>query len=233
MLRSVLAFLAVALVLAGRADAASRSCTSGRTVFKHGSVRVFLAGGQEDVWYACGRSRRPVELYRTPGGLGDFRVHGLVGTRVLFEGAFSGEGGGQDTLIGWFDAKTSQAHSGELAGAVSNEVRDVVVAPDGGVGVVAALEDEHGLRVGYLAPGKRALRGELGLSTAPGYVDGSLAFAGSALTWRAAGQARTVVLGGEAVTCTSGTTLAETDGARLFEVLPARRTERGFQADVL
>src|SRR6478609_3750834 len=177
MLRCLLAFLAVTLVFAGRADAASRTCTSGRTVFKHGSVRVFLVGGQEDAWFACGRSRRPVELYRTPGGLGDFRVHGMTGSRVLFEGAFSGEGGGQDTLIGWFDARTSQAHSGELAGSVSNEVRDVVLAPDGGVGVVAALEDEHGIRVGYLAPGKRALRGELGLSIAPGYVAHSLAFA--------------------------------------------------------
>ena len=179
------------------------------------------------------QSRRPVELYRTPGGLGNFRIHGASGARVLFEGSFSGEGGGEDTTIGWFDGKTSQARSGQLAGSVSNEVRDVVVAPDGGVGVVAALEDEHGIRVGYLAPGKRALRGEFGLSMAPGYEAHSLAFSGAALTWKAAGVARTVALTGEAVTCASGTTLVESEGARVFEVLPARKTTRGFQADVL
>ena len=79
MLRPVLLFLALALVLAGRADAASRSGASGETVYKHGSLRVFVVGGQEDAWFACGRSRRPVELYRTPGGLGNFGVHGMSG----------------------------------------------------------------------------------------------------------------------------------------------------------
>jgi hypothetical protein len=54
------------------------------------------------------------------------------------------------------------------------------------------------------------------------------------LTWRLAdGQTRSVPVAGEAVSCTSGTTLIDGDGARVFEVFPRRKTDRGFQADVL
>jgi hypothetical protein len=160
-------------------------------------------------------------------------VLGRRAGKVLFVSAFSGEGGGEDTRVGWFDGRI--ARSGALAGGVSNEVRDVVVSKAGGVGVVASLEADEGTRVGYLAPGRRGLRDELGLATVGGrYPRGSLAFDGDALTWRTAdGGSRTVPLTGEPVACTSGTTLLEHAGTRVFEVLPDRRAPRGLQADVL
>ena len=104
---------------------------------------------------------------------------------------------------------------------------DVVATKDGSVGVVAELEEHVGTRIGYLTPSKRKgeLTDELALATAGGrYVKHSLAFAdgGRSLTWKLdGGVTRSVAGQGEAVTCMSGTTLLEADGARVFEVLPA------------
>ena len=210
-------------------------------MYKHAGVRVFQElRRNQDWWYACGpRSRRPLLLYGAPGGLGDFIIPGRAGDKLLFVTQFSGEGGGQDTQVGWFDARTSQARTGELAGSVTNDVLDVVATKAGSVGVVAELEEHAGTRIGYLAPSKRKseLTDELALSMTGGrYVKHSLAFAGGnrSLSWKVDGGAtRSAPVKGETVTCTSGTTLLESDGARVFEVLPRRRTERGFQADVL
>ena len=219
-----------------------RTCRSGSTVYKHDGVRVFEDGGFDGEWFACGpRSRRPTPLYSSEASYGGLSVVGQSAGKTLFVAEFSGEGGGEQTTVGWFDARTSRARSGDLAGDVSNDVRELVVAPDGGIGVVEAEATDYdgGIRVGYLAPSPRKgeLRDELVLSAAGGpYVKRSLAFAdgGRSLSWRLAdGRTRSVPLAGEAVTCTSGTTLVESGGARVFEVFPRRKTERGFQADVL
>ena len=121
----------------------------------------------------------------------------------MFE--FSGEGGGEDTSVGWFDGR--RARAGRLAGRVSNDVFDVVVASDGGMGVVSSLDQDAGVRVGYLAPG----RDELVLATIRGrYAQRSLAFTAGGLRWRSAdGQTRTVPLTGEPLSCVAGTTLLE------------------------
>lgn len=244
MIRLVSILIAVLVVCVPAAEAAEkRTCRSGSTIYNRDGVRVFEHSRRDgDYWYACGpRSRRPTYLYSAAGSYGGLSVTGRRGDLVLFEAAFSGEGGGEDRTLGWFDARTSQARSGELAGAVSNDVRDVVVAADGAIGVVTAVVDEEdrGLRIGYLAPSPRTreLTDELVLSVAGGpYVKGSLAFADGdrSLTWRLdSGEARSVPVAGEKVTCTSGTTVAESAGTRVFEVLPRRNTDRGFQADVL
>lgn len=239
---ALLLLLVAAGAFATSADAtAKRTCRSGTTVYKHAGVRVFQElRHNQDWWYACGpRSRRPLLLYGAPGGLGDFLIAGRTGDKLLFVTQFSGEGGGQDTEVGWFDGRTSQARTGELAGSVTNDVLDVVATKDGSVGVVAELEEHVGTRIGYLTPSKRKgeLTDELALATAGGrYVKHSLAFAdgGRSLTWKLdGGVTRSAPVTGEAVTCMSGTTLLEADGARVFEVLPRRRTQRGFQADVL
>jgi hypothetical protein len=240
--RFLLILISVLVVFVPAAEAGNkRTCRSGSTIYKRDGVRVFQDSRRDgDYWYACGpRSRRPTYLYSAEGGYAGLSVTGRRGDRVLFEAAFSGEGGGEDRTLGWFDARRSQARSGELAGAVANEVRDVVLAADGGIGVVAAFEDDHGLRIGYLAPSarRRELTDERVLSVAGGRYDkDSLAFADGdrSLTWRLdSGEARSVPVAGEKVTCTSGTTVAESDGVRVFEVLPRRKTDRGFQADVL
>ena len=242
MTRVLLVLAVVVVVFAPAAEAAeTRACRSGSTIYKRDGVRVFTDSRRyEDYWYACGpRSRRPTRLYAAEAGYAGLSVTSRSGDRVLFEAAFSGEGGGEDRTLGWFDLRTLEARSGELAGAVSNDVRDVVVAAGGAIGVVAAFEGDHGVRVGYLAAGARkpALTDEFVLSMAGGrYVKGSLAFADSerSLTWRLeSGEARSVPVAGEKVACTSGTTVAESDGVRVFEVLPRRKTERGFQADIL
>jgi hypothetical protein len=238
--RLLLILISVLVVFAPAAEAAEkRTCRSGSTIYKRDGVRVFEDSRPDgDYWYACGpRSRRPAFLYAAEAGYTDLSVTGRRGDRVLFEVAFSGEGGGEQRTLGWFDARRSQARSGELAGRVSNEVRDVAVAADGSIGVVAAYEEDRGVRIGYLSTSRRRgeLTDELVLSVAGGrYVKGSLAFAGRSLTWRIdSGETRSVPVAGEKVTCTSGTTVAESDGARVFEVFPRRKTDRGFQADVL
>ena len=240
--RFLLLILTGACVIAPPADAAKRkhTCRSGSTVYKHDGVRVFEDGGFDGEWFACGpRSRRPTPLYSSEASYGGLSVVGQSAGKTLFVAEFSGEGGGEQTTVGWFDARTSRARSGDLAGDVSNDVRELVVAPDGGIGVVEAEETDYDvtLRVGYLAasPRKGELRGEFVLSAAGGpYVKRSLAFAGRSLSWTLAdGRTRSVPLAGESVTCTSGTTLVSSGGARVFEVFPRRKTERGFQADVL
>lgn len=229
----VLVFVVVFGALASVAQART-SCRDGRTVHKRAGVRVFeVSRSTVDAWYACGRrSRRPVRLYAVQAGYGGFSVLGRTAGKLVFVGSASGEGGGEQTTVGWFDGR--RARSGDLAGGVSNEVLDVVVARNGGIGVAVAsdAEEDEDTRVGYLAPG----RGELALAVVGrGYVRGSLAFAGRALRFsRADGVSRAVPLTGERVTCTAGATLLEHAGARLFEVLPNRRARRGgFQADVL
>ena len=229
MLRLIL-FLSIAFVVLAPA-AEARSCRDGRTVHKDADVRVFFTG---DDWYACGpHTRKPVWLYSAEGGYGSFHVHGRFQDKVIFVGSFSGEGGGEYTTVGWFDGR--RARRGELASGVSDDVLEVVVAPGGGIGVVSTFDHEYpeiGTRVGYITPGRR----ELGLATVGGtYVPGSLAFSadGRALSWHD-DHARSVPITGERVTCTSGTTLLEHGGARVFEVLPNRRARPGgFQADVL
>lgn len=238
----LLPLLLLALVFVPAAEAAKPpTCRSGETVYKRDGIRVFEQLRRDgEYWYACGpRSRRPTYLWAAEAGYGGLSVTGRGDELILFEAAFSGEGGGEHRWLGWFDARTSRARSGELAGAVENEVRDVVLSAGGALGVVSAYEDDYGVRVGYLAPSRK--RGELTtervLSMVGGrYANGSLAFADDdrALTWRlTSGETRSVPVAGEKVTCTSGTTVAESNGTRVFEVFPRRRTERGFQADVL
>ena len=237
--RFLILILTGACVIAPPAEAAKKkhTCRSGSTIYKHNGVRVFEDGGFNGAWFACGpRSRRPTPLYSSEASYGQLSVFGRDGEKVLFVAEFSGEGGGEDTTVGYFDARTSTARSGDLAGGGSNVVRDLVVAPDGGIGVVSGVyeDSDAGVTVGYLAPSARKLRDELVLSLAgKGYVERSLAFASGSLTWRAGEQTRSAPLAGETITCTSGTTLIESDGARVFEVFPRRKTDRGFQADVL
>ena len=195
MARLVLLFLTAALVLAPSvADAAAkRTCRSGETMYKQAGVRASRSSpSNDDEWLACGpRTRRPVSLYPATGGYANFRVAGRSADKALFVGEFSGEGGGEDTTVGWFDARTSEMRSGELAGGVSNEVRDVIVTADGGVGVASALQEDAGLRVGYLAAGLRKgeLRGEVALSTAGGATSTTRSRSATAAA-RSAGRSR-------------------------------------------
>jgi hypothetical protein len=201
--------------LASAAEA--RTCRDGKTVYQQAGVRVF---SQDGGFWACGKAtRRPVHLASFTGPYGSFKVLGRRSGRVIFVFEFSGEGGGEDTSVGWFDGR--RARAGQLAGRVSNEVLDVVVATNGGMGVVSSLGEDAGVRVGYLAPG----RDELVLATIGGrYAQRSLAFTTGGLRWRSAdGQTRTVALTGEPLSCTAGTTVLEHEGARLFEVFKGDR----------
>ncbi|MDA0173768.1 hypothetical protein OJ998_32000 [Solirubrobacter taibaiensis] len=214
MIRAALLTLATFFVLASAAQA--RTCRDGKTVYRQAGVRVFSHGGG---FWACGKAtRRPVHLASYTGPYGSFKVLGRRSGKVIFVFEFSGEGGGEDTSVGWFDGK--RARGGQLAGHVSNDVLDVVVASDGGMGVISSLGEDAGVRVGYLAPG----RGELVLATIDGrYAPRSLTFTTGGLRWRADGQTRTVPLTGEPLSCTAGTTLLEHEGARLFEVFKGDR----------
>lgn len=243
MTRIALLISAVLLAFIPAAAEAAKppTCRSGTTVYEQGGVRVFLDDRDDERWYACGPSTdKPRLLWSVQPPYGAFEVTTRIGDKLIFEGEGWGEGGGENTSVGWFDARTSEVRLGELAGGVSNKPYEVVVAADGSLGlVVGAEEAEFALRVGYLArsstPG--ALQPELVLATpGRGRVKGSLAFADAdrTLTWALDdGGARRLPVTGEAVTCTSGTTLVEAGGTRVFEVLPARKTARGFQADVL
>ena len=226
---------------AGPAGAAGkRTCRSGTTVFEKDGVRVFEAGREDEAWFACGpTTATPRRLWSVPRAYGRFEVTAKLGEKVVFEGDGWGEGGGESTFMGWFDARTSEVRLGELAGGVSNQPYEVALAADGSLGVLVGSEDgEEGLRIGYLGrSGTRGkLRHELVLATPGPRMPGSLAFADGdrALTWALQdGSVRTVPVTAEAVTCTSGTTLAEGGGARIFEVFPRKKTQRGFQQDVL
>ncbi|MDA0180080.1 hypothetical protein OJ997_07215 [Solirubrobacter phytolaccae] len=240
MIRLALLVFAALLVFSGSAEAAvNRTCASGTTVYEKDGVRVFEAGRSDDSWFACGpTSTRPSLLWTVSPAYGHFAVTARIGDKLVFEGDGWGEGGGENTFVGWFDARTSEVRRGELAGGVSNTPYEVTVAADGSLGLVVGFDEEASLRVGHLklssTPG--ALQRELVLATPGARVPGSLAFADGdrALTWRLQdGTTRSVPTSGEAVTCTSGTTIAEAGGARVFEVFPNRKTDRGFQADVL
>lgn len=237
---SCLIFAAL-LLFSGSAQAAgTRTCRSGTTVYEKDGVRVFEAGRSDEAWYACGPTTvRPRRLWSVAPAYGRFRVTTKIGEMVIFEGDGWGEGGGENTFVGWFDARTSEVRLGELAGGVSNEPYEVALAADGGLGLVVGYEDAlAGLRIGYLgmsgARGK--LRRELVLATPGPRTHGTLAFADGdrALTWKLHdGTTRSVPLTAEPVTCTAGTTLVEGGGARVFEVFPLEKTRRGFQKDVL
>lgn len=214
------------------------TCRSGETVYAQDGVRVLLDDRSDHVWYACGPSTtRPRRLWLVQPPYGTFAVTGRVGDKLVFEGDLWGEGGGEDTYVGWFDVRTSEVRVGQLAGSISNDLVDVVVDARGNVGVAVAFAESGVERIGYLGRSSRPgeLQRELVLGTPGGpYVKGSLAFADrdGTLTWQDQEPRRAPVTG-EAVTCTSGTTLAAGGGARVFEVLPAQPTETGFQADVL
>ncbi|RKQ84796.1 hypothetical protein C8N24_6426 [Solirubrobacter pauli] len=220
--------------------ASKRTCRSGETVFVKDGVRVFEAGREDDAWYACGpRTVKPWRLWSVQPAYGRFEVIAKIGDKVVFEGDGWGEGGGERTFLGWFDAGTSEVRRGELAGGVSNQPYEVALAADGSLGVLVGSEDgELALRVGYLGMtrARGRLRDELVLATPGARVPGTLAFEDGdrSLGWALQdGSARRVPVTAEAVTCTSGTTLVEGGGARVFEVFPNQRTSRGFQADVL
>lgn len=220
--------------------ASKRTCRSGETVFAKDGVRVFEAGRADDAWYACGpRTVKPRRLWSVQPAYGRFEVIAKIGDKVIFEGDGWGEGGGEETFLGWFDARTSEVRLGELAGGVSNQPYEVALAADGGLGALVGSEDgEFALRVGYLglARARGKLLDELVLATPGARVPGTLAFADGdrSLGWTLQdGSARRVPVTAEAMTCTSGTTLLEGGGARVFEVFPDQRTSRGFQADVL
>ena len=144
------------------------------------SRRACACSATDGGFWACGKAtRRPVHLASYTGPYGSFKVLGRRSGKVIFVFEFSGEGGGEDTSVGWFDGK--RARSGQLAGRVSNDVLDVVVAANGGIGVVSSLGEDAGVRAGYLAP----RRDELVLATVGGrYARRSLAFTTGGLRWR-------------------------------------------------
>ena len=194
--------------------AEARSCRDGKTVYQHAGVRVF---SQDGGFWACGRRRGVRSTLLPTPALRELKVLGRRSGRVIFVFEFSGEGGGADTSVGWFDGR--RARAGQLAGRVSNDVFDVVVASDGGMGVVSSLDQDAGVRVGYLAPG-----GELVLATIRGrYAQRSLAFTADGCAGGARTATRTVPLTGEPLSCVAGTTLLEHEGARLFEVVKGDR----------
>ncbi|MDA0173767.1 hypothetical protein OJ998_31995 [Solirubrobacter taibaiensis] len=233
MTRIALLTLIVFGLLASAAEA--RTCRDGTTVYREAGFRVFKAG---PAWYGCGKdTKSPVRLY-TAEGEDEFRVLGRRAGRLLFVDNFNPEGGGDIATVGWFDGR--RIGLGELAGGSYNKVLDVVVAPDGGMGVAVETNDhDSGTRVGYVRPHRSEARPlELALAVISGYAKGSVTFTdgGGALTWRHADGrvGRSVPLTGEPVTCTSGTTVAENAGTRVFEVLPDRKQPgSASQADVL
>ena len=229
MLRLLPLILIALAVLAPTAEAKT-TCRSGETVYKQQGVRIFsISRAGDDYYSACGpRTRKPVRIEILSEAYGGLGVIGRSGDKVLWETSTSGEGGGEYSTVGWFDARTGETRSGVLAGEVGNKVLDVIVAKDGSVGVLVAGDLDGGeLRVGYLARGPKqgSLRGELVVASAgEGYVKRSLAFADEdrVLTWNS-GRPRSVPVTGEQLTCAAGTTLAESEGARVFEVLQRRK----------
>jgi hypothetical protein len=115
------------------ADATTRTCRSGHTVYRHNGVRVFEDDGFDGEWFACGpRSRRPAPLYSSEAGYGVLNLVGRSGDKVLF----SGEGGEEQTTVGYFDARASRARSDDLAGEVSSGRWTITGFAPGGPGAL-------------------------------------------------------------------------------------------------
>ena len=90
--------------------AEARTCRDGKTVYQQAGVRVFSHGGG---FWACGKAHAASGPSRTSytGPYGSFKVLGRRSGKVIFVAEFSGEGGGEDTSVGWFDGKRARAAS--------------------------------------------------------------------------------------------------------------------------
>jgi len=229
-MRRVLALAVVGTLVCAAGSEARTTCRSGEAVYKQRGVRLFVVfvtdryGESFNRLYACSRKlRRPVRV-EDGGGVtdGDFAAHGRRGNRVAFSLNVASEAGG-GTTVGWVDVNSGRVRSGDLAGDNESGVQALAIGRRGEM-AVAAFTPEEVSRVGYLAiRGKRGFRKERLLAwTGRPFTKGSLALAAGSVTWSAGGVKRSVPVGGEAASCTTGTTRAMFGPTRVFDVVRQR-----------
>jgi len=207
------------------------TCAAGRSKLGIGAVRIFEALDQarnRGALHWCGpaaASPQPLTVERTRSW--PLRPALTVSAEVSGRLAFAGEG-----IAGVAAADTGAVRSV----AVARELNGVAPAPGGDL--VAAYDTPNGqIDAGILvAPPSGTNPFALGppqlVATYRGKLEpGSLAVAGDTIGWKTEKGARSVPLGGEtAVGCTVGTTLDETDGVRIFEVLSVANRTRTLYA---
>ena len=149
------------------------TCTSGKTVFRRPTIRVFRVarvygnspaeGSHYKAFYMCARgSHAPVLFWGQPFTRNTtVAQYKLVGSRLGFVGYTEGVAGGASTTVGWVRlprgpskeaeiwAREEMPEESEPGPKVPSEEMDYAIAPDGTVAVAGeaqddAAEPEHG-----------------------------------------------------------------------------------------
>lgn len=225
MIRRLLAVTAGLLLVPTAADAAPR-CTAGTTVHREADARLFFVEREETI-YGCRKgSRRAVALTTFSETYSSFDVLRRSGTVLPFTEETSGEGGGSDATIGWFDLRTGRRGLARaFMSSAGPDVLEAVVARDGTTAVVSRDADAGAVVVSlHPVDAKRRLRPGRGRAFVTGrYRPRSLRLGGGTISWLDDRGARAVPVAGEPGDCRAGRTRVEVGATRVFEAFDLRR----------